>query len=180
MPDPTKRDKFLDELLDASLRAYGRTEPRAGLENRVLRRLDDAPKGSWFTGLHWSAVGAFATVLVVALALFTYPPETRAPVKSAQPGVAPGQAAPKVETPAPAVVAPPANRSPRFNKTIQQSGVRPNFSGTKPSTGALPPCKPGEVTAGTAKKVGPKTESKASPDCVPVNRKRPPSTSPQQ
>lgn len=179
MPDPTKRDKFLDELLDASLREYSRTEPRAGLENRVLRRLDDAPQTSWFTGLHWSAIGAFATVLVVALALFTYPPETRAPAKSVSPGAAADQAAPKVETSAPVVPAPPVERAPRFNKTIQQSGVRPNFSGTKPGAGALPPCKPGEGTAGTAKKGEPKTESKASPDCVPVSKKRPSSTSPQ-
>ena len=179
MPDPTKRDKFLDDLLDASLRHYSRTEPRAGLENRVLRRLDDAPQTSWFRGLHWSAIGAFATVLVVALALFTYPPETRSPAKSVQPAVAPGQAAPKVETAVPAVAAPPVDRSRRFNKTIQQSGVRPNFSGTKPATGALPPCKPGEVTADTAKKGEPKAKSKASPDCVPVNKKRPSSISPQ-
>ena len=167
MPDQTNREKFVDDLLDASLRQYSQTGTRDGLEGRVLRRLEEAPKTSWFAGLHWSAVGAFATVLVVALALFTYPPERVTPSPKAQ--APPAQAQPGGAVPQ---VAPPADRAPRMNQTIQQSGVRPNFGGVKPATGELPPCKPDEQPAGRTKDSATKgtkgKKSKVSPDCVPA------------
>jgi hypothetical protein len=177
MPENPKspRDQFVDDLLDASLRQYGRTGARDGLENRVLRRLEEAPKPSWLAGLHWSAVGAFATVVVVALALFTYPPDRVDPSPKAQP--VPAQTQPV--NPVPQVVAPPPDRTPRFNKTIQQSGVRPKFGGVKSATGELPPCKPGEVPADTARKAAEKEKSTSPADCVPVSKKRRPTTSPQ-
>jgi hypothetical protein len=176
MPENPKspRDRFVDDVLDASLRNYGRTGARDGLENRVLRRLQEAPKTSWFAGVHWSAIGALATVLVVVLALFTYPPDRVAPSPKAQP--APAQVQPV--TPIPQVVAPPPDRTPRYNKTMQQSGVRPKFGGVRPA-GELPPCKPGEEPAGAIKKRDKATagavdgdRSKVSPDCVPASPKR--------
>jgi hypothetical protein len=34
-----KRDQFVDELLEASLKQYGGEEPRSGLETRILASL---------------------------------------------------------------------------------------------------------------------------------------------
>lgn len=185
MPENPKspRDQFVDEVLDAALRQYGRSEAPPGLENRVLRRLEEAPRTTqWLTGWRWSAAGAVATIVVVALALMTYPPESTrvgpSPKTDSAPGASVGSGAAGTASPAgpgaaeqrkvvPQIVVPPPNRAPRFNKTIQQSGVRPG--GVRPSTGALPPCKPGQVPANTAGKPGAEKEkTKTSPDCVPA------------
>jgi len=158
MPDNPKspRDQFLDELLDASLRQYGRTEPRIGLVNRVLRHIEDAPqKTSWMTGWRLSAVGFVVTIVVVALALISYPPDAT----HVGPGTLP-----------PANTVPPPDRTPRFNKPIPPSGVRPL---------ELPPCKPGQQPKASAKKSteeapeSTKSTTKVSEDCVPAPSKQP-------
>jgi hypothetical protein len=176
MPENPKspRDQFVDDVLDAALRNYGRAEPLAGIENRVLRRLEqDPPKSFWLTGWHWSAMGAVGTLAVVALALITYPPEVRLPRPSYAPATQqPGAAAPTdpgsrflggpVAVPAP-------NRTPRFNKTIQQSGVRSGSSGVRP----LPPCTPEQQAALKKKQAEQKNEAKTSQDCVSVSQQHP-------
>ena len=155
MPENPKspRDQFIDNLLDASLREYGRTEPRIGLENRVLRRLEEAPRKTfWMTGWRWSAVAVVATMVMVALALITYPPE-----------------------------ATPPHRTPRFNRTIPASGVKPSLgNGVKPQGEALPPCKPGEEPKSASEKSttepqgSTKSKTKVSEDCVPAASKQSP------
>jgi hypothetical protein len=155
MPENPKsqRDQFIDNLLDASLREYSRTEPRIGLENRILRRIEEAPpqrfwmKTFWMTGWRWSAVAVVAVLIVSAVLLL-------------RPHV------------------PPPNRAPRFNQTIPASGVNPNLgNGVRPV--ALPPCKPGEEPKSAAKKStqdtqeSTKSKSKVSEDCVPASSKQP-------
>lgn len=64
----TERDT-LDHALDAALEKYAAVEPRAGLEQRVLSRLQSEtrtiPIRSWW---QWSTVGAVATLLVITAA----------------------------------------------------------------------------------------------------------------
>jgi hypothetical protein len=74
-PDPTPWDERiseeddLDRALDAALAQYAAVEPRAGLEQRVLARLQSEsarlPKHSWW---QWSAAG-IAVLLALTLAL---------------------------------------------------------------------------------------------------------------
>ena len=165
MPENPKspRDQFVDDVLDAALRNYSRTEPLAGLENRVLRRLqENPPKSSWLTGWHWTAMGAVGTLAVVSLALITYPPEVRLPAPLRGPAVEPkgGAVAPanpgfRFEGP---VAVPPPNRSPRFNR------IRPGGTpGIRPQ--ALPPCTP-EQEAALKKQAEQKDQAKKPPDCV--------------
>ena len=196
MPENPKspRDQFVDDILDAALRNYSRAEPLSGLENRVLRRLhENPPKSSWLTGWHWTAMGAVGTLAVVALALITYPPEVNRFVSpQTKQDVAPGDAnrvgpgAAGVANPlarsgavqqrsAPAAVTvPPANRTPRFNKTIQQSGVRPGgTSGIRPQT--LPPCTPEQEANLKKKQAEHKDQAKTPPDCAPESSQQHPS-----
>jgi hypothetical protein len=60
----------LDSALDAALAKCGAVEPREGLEERILARLQSEtrtfPTYSWW---QWSAVGAVATLLVITVAL---------------------------------------------------------------------------------------------------------------
>jgi len=65
------RDRFVDELLEASLRRYRSEEPRAGLEARILagvRASEDAsqrPTWAWALGV----TGAALAVIVIVLAM---------------------------------------------------------------------------------------------------------------
>jgi hypothetical protein len=110
------------------------------------------------TAWRWSALGAVATVVVVALALITYPPESRV---------------------GPLPAAPPPNRTPRYNQTVQQSGVQPNFGGAQTKSKELRPCKPGERPNSAARKStqdtqqSTKNETKVSEDCIPASAKQP-------
>jgi hypothetical protein len=175
MPENPKspRGEFLDDLLDASLRNYGRVEPLTGLEQRVLRRLDDEPKRSWLSGWHWSAMGAVGTLAVIALALVTYPPEVNrmvTPQKQVEHGASEQRSAP-----APATVAPPPNRTPRYLQRTPKSGVRfGGASGVRPQ--ALPPCEPEEQKDGKPKQTADEKQKPRNPqDCVPAlpQQKRP-------
>lgn len=68
MDDEEKR--FVDELLDASLRRYASAEPGPGLEGRVLagvraRHLAGSRRTAWAWGMGVAAVAALVTLLVV-------------------------------------------------------------------------------------------------------------------
>jgi hypothetical protein len=132
-PEPTNRahDQFVDELLDAALRQYGRTEPRSGLEQRILHRLEErpAPVAGWFARWQWPA-GALATAAILAIAFFVVlNPETSRHAGK-QPAAVPSKQA-QAAAPGPAVTpeqvagitVPPANRGPRFN-TVRPGSAR--------------------------------------------------------
>lgn len=161
------RDQFVDDLLDAALREYGRAEARPGLENRILRRLEESPpKRSWLSGWHWTSMGAVGTLAVIALALITYPPEVNrvGPAVPARPGAT--EQHNSTSAPAqPAVTVPPPNRSPRFNQRTPQSGVR--FGGTRSQ--ALPPCTPEQEAAQKKKQLEQTDQAKTPEDCVPAS-----------
>ncbi len=69
-PRDSRGDKFVDKLLDAGLARYSATEPRPGLEQRLLAGLRAAARPSRW--LDWRWVGALATaaVAVAVLAVF--------------------------------------------------------------------------------------------------------------
>ena len=65
-----KEKRFVDELLDASLRHYASAEPRPGLESRVLagvraRQQADRRRTAWAWAIGTAAVAAMVTLLVV-------------------------------------------------------------------------------------------------------------------
>jgi hypothetical protein len=65
-----KEKRFVDELLDASLRRYASTEPRPGLEGRVLagvraRQQAARRRTVWAWGMGLAAVAAMVTLLLI-------------------------------------------------------------------------------------------------------------------
>lgn len=78
MPD-SANDRFLDSLLDASLRRVAAAEPLAGLDDRILARLRSAPPPRpWRLGvLAGAALAAVAIFLAVVL-----PPRAVAPART--------------------------------------------------------------------------------------------------
>jgi hypothetical protein len=61
----TERGDEVDRALDATLATYAAIEPRAGLDERILARLQSEPKSQprpvrW----HWSAAAVLATVII--------------------------------------------------------------------------------------------------------------------
>jgi hypothetical protein len=64
MPDE-RDDKFLDELLDASLRHYSDAVPREGLEGRVLARLRSARAAESRPMWVWALTAGVAAIIVL-------------------------------------------------------------------------------------------------------------------
>ena len=65
-----KEKRFVDELLDASLRRYASAEPRPGLEGRVLagvraRQQADRRRTTWAWAIGTAAAAAMVTLLVI-------------------------------------------------------------------------------------------------------------------
>jgi hypothetical protein len=58
------KDQF-DDLLDGTLRQYGKVEPRAGLEGRVLAKLANAGSPRRQLSWTWALAGAIVTVLLL-------------------------------------------------------------------------------------------------------------------
>lgn len=69
--EPKTKGRFDDEWLDAALKQYGQTEPRPGLENRVLASLRaERERRSARSWQGWPALAAVTAILVVALGVF--------------------------------------------------------------------------------------------------------------
>jgi hypothetical protein len=69
--DDKRDERFIDELLDASLRHYRSENPRAGLENRILAHVRAAgqaarPRGLWV----WAIAASTAIVMIAAAAAY--------------------------------------------------------------------------------------------------------------
>ena len=105
-------DKFLEELLEASLKRYRSEEPRAGLENRILANVQASDRALESRRWVWAwALAASAAVLIVAVVVlrFTSRPAPRTGTFSP----AMQAVAPKAETPQVVAGAPPVTRVPR-------------------------------------------------------------------
>ncbi len=68
--DPIERERDVDQWLDAALSQYGKAEPRAGLESRVLANLQTernqiAPRWRW-----WWAVGSATALAAMVVAVW--------------------------------------------------------------------------------------------------------------
>jgi len=107
--NPNDKDRFAEELLDASLRRYRIEEPRPGLEARILASLranEQAVRPKvWVWALVASA--AMLTIAVVFLLL-----SSRLASRTTTVSPAPQAVAPKAETPKVVAVAPPMSRVP--------------------------------------------------------------------
>jgi hypothetical protein len=123
--DRDERTRDIDQWLESALDRYGKAEPRAGLENRVLASLQ-AERNRIASGRRWWwALGMPAALAAVVLALWvggsvrdrnpggtaktstTQSEEFRG---SIQPGPAPQVAAPHAARPAREMASRPANR----------------------------------------------------------------------
>jgi hypothetical protein len=66
--DPMEREREVDQWLDAALGQYGKAEPRAGLQNRVLANLQAEQNRIASRRRHWrwtlGAATAFAAIVV--------------------------------------------------------------------------------------------------------------------
>ncbi len=100
-------DEHLDNILDDALGEYRDAEPLAGLESRVLRRLQ-APKpfgaGFWLRcGIAAAAVAVIALVIWIGMARRTPPTVDPAGDVAAQPKVVTPSRAPAIATKGPAI-----------------------------------------------------------------------------
>ena len=153
-------ERFLDDLLDASLAGYSRPAPRLGLEGRVLQRLEEerhAQTLGWLGGWRWAAVGACAVVILAASALWmrrpasppqiSQMPATATKPIAPQPAVAPPRKAAIPAAEIAAVVVPPALHGPRFN-VVRPDGVTaavPAVAAAMPRLASFPaPAPPSE------------------------------------
>jgi hypothetical protein len=107
-----KEKRFVDELLNASLRRYASAEPRPGLEGRVLagvraRQQANRRRSIWAWGMGLAAVAA-----MVALMLIYWPRPQSAPLPVTARAPA-NVSAPVVANAAPSVQPPVSHRPPR-------------------------------------------------------------------
>lgn len=124
-----KRDtEFVGELLDAALSRYAASEPRAGLEERLLAELHarPAPPPVWAWGWQPAAVAAVVVALVAGIFYFTRQPAPE-PVPVARAPAAPAVVPLAPESGAP--VAPIPEGSPAAKRTtvarVERAAVTP-------------------------------------------------------
>jgi hypothetical protein len=141
------RDRFINELLDASLAQYSRVEPRQGLEERLLAQVQSA-KPVRLGKAHWSwyfvpATAAAAAVLAIGgLLLTNQPVPTPAPAAAAvaaNSGSASAASAPSA--PVNARDMPLTHPAPaRVTKSL--SGARPVIASARPRRAMFPSPEP--------------------------------------
>jgi len=123
--------KGFDELLDDVLREETRTEPRSGMERRILARVrEDGARGSYLPRMGWMVGASLAACLVVAIAVRPWQRGMHdAPLPSGQIAPIPSATAsmsPQVEA---LDVSPAKDSSPRSRRrkvvSMQAAAVRP-------------------------------------------------------
>ncbi len=70
--DPIKREHEVDEWLESALRQYGKAEPRAGLENRVLASLQFERTRTSAPNRWWWVAGTATVLAAIAIAVFVW------------------------------------------------------------------------------------------------------------
>lgn len=70
--DPIKRKRAVDEWLDAALDQYGKAEPRAGLEGRVLASLQAERTRAATPSRWWWVTGMTTALAVIAVAIWAW------------------------------------------------------------------------------------------------------------
>ena len=93
-----KRDQFVDELLEASLKQYRGEEPRSGLEMRILTGIRTRERAARRRWLGWAVAVCAGILVAIALTLYF----ARAPLRQPTPGAA--LLRPAAKPPAPAMV----------------------------------------------------------------------------
>ncbi|MFB3922050.1 MAG: hypothetical protein ACE145_10025 [Terriglobia bacterium] len=67
--NPRERERFVDDLLDASLRQYRSAEPRAGLENRILASVRASEFATQPRRWAWALAGGVAILVIAVVSL---------------------------------------------------------------------------------------------------------------
>lgn len=116
-----KPDRFVDDLLEASLARYRGEEPRAGLEMRVLAGVRSRERAARRRWLGWAVAGCAGLVAVIALTLHF----ARAPRRQPTPSASLGQ--PAAKAPAMASEAQPSLRP---SGPVQRAGEEPRTART--------------------------------------------------
>ena len=83
-------ERKLDDLLDSALASYSAVEPRAGLESRILARIQDAAEQQerwWCTRWLWAGRVAAAVAAIVLSAWLFWP--VHKPIQQVQQNIAP-------------------------------------------------------------------------------------------
>ncbi|MFI5118046.1 MAG: hypothetical protein ACHP8B_15250 [Terriglobales bacterium] len=70
--DPIKRAREVDEWLESALRQYGRAEPRAGLESRVLASLQVERTRTAAPKRWWWAVGTVTALAAMVVTVWVW------------------------------------------------------------------------------------------------------------
>jgi hypothetical protein len=117
----THKNDELDRALDAALAKYATVDPRSGLEQRILARLQrergHVPARAWWP---WGVAAAFATVVFVILGL-AWTGIRRAPTIAIHPPII----EPKVTLPAPQIV---SSRPPAPDSTAKPAPHHPKLT----------------------------------------------------
>jgi hypothetical protein len=111
-----KRDQFVDELLEASLKQYRGEEPRPGLEMRILAGIRTRERAARWRGLGWAAAVCAGILAIIVLTLHFAPARLRQPTPHAslpQPAATPPTPAMVSQQPMPPLGAHRAPLQPR-------------------------------------------------------------------
>lgn len=79
------REKFAEKWLDAALERYGEGEPRAGLEPRILARLDEERAKPARRRWMWAAAAVGAAAVIVITVMTTRTPDRKQPLAHQSP-----------------------------------------------------------------------------------------------
>ena len=109
--DDKNNHKFVEELLEASLKRYRSEEPRAGLENRILANVRASDRALQPHRWVWAwTLAASAAVLIVAVVVLRFTSRPASRTATTLPALQ--TIAPKTETPKVVAVAPSVARVP--------------------------------------------------------------------
>jgi hypothetical protein len=135
-----QRDRYVEELLDASLARYSQAEPRPGLEERLLAKVRSSASAgrrptlwSWYLA---PAAAVAAVMLMVGIVLWRREditsPAPKAPVVAVNPGPAPAASGPAVAG------TPPAAREAIPLPPARLGAGRPSAAGRLAATPSRP------------------------------------------